>query len=351
MCLVKIGLIPENIFERLALAAGMVPTPLGESWLTFILARTIMVATKLGFFEALAEKPLTATEVAACCGTNRRATEKLLVALAGAGLVRAEDERFALSPVARKWLLASRADSARDKILFQFIEWDWWVRCEDFVRTGEPIRMHEEMTAEQWQSYQLGMRSGNVIFVKEIVRRLRLPKRAQAMLDIGGSHGYWSASFCRRYPKLRASILDLDVAITYAAPILAKEGMGDRVVHRAGNARTDDLGEAAYDFVLIASLVHHFDDAANRGLVRRVARALRPGGLVAIVDALRIDPSKKVGQIGGLMDLYFAMTSESGTWSAEEMASWQRDAGLIPRRTMRLHIARDVAVQAAVKPV
>jgi len=24
----KIGLIPENIFERLALAAGMVPTPL-----------------------------------------------------------------------------------------------------------------------------------------------------------------------------------------------------------------------------------------------------------------------------------------------------------------------------------
>jgi ubiquinone/menaquinone biosynthesis C-methylase UbiE len=346
----KIGLIPENIFERLALAAGMVPTPLGESWLTFILARTIMVATKLGFFEALAEKPLTATEIAARCGTNRRATEKFLVALAGAGLVRVEGERYALAPPARKWLLASSTDSARDKILFQFIEWDWWMRCEDFVRTGEPIRMHEEMTAEQWQLYQLGMRSGNVIIAKEVVRRLRLPKRAQAMLDIGGSHGYWSASFCRRYPELHATILDLDVAIKYAAPILAKEGMGERVVHRAGNALTDDLSEAAYDFVLIASLVHHFDDAANRDLMRRVARALRPGGLVAIVEALRVDSSKKLGQIGGLMDFYFAMTSEAGTWAAEEMMSWQRDAGLIPHRTMRLRIARDVAVQAAVKP-
>jgi len=149
---------------------------------------------------------------------------------------------------------------------------------------------------------------------------------------------------------LRATILDLEVAIKYAAPILAKENMDERVVHRAGNALTENFGNAAYDFILVASLVHHFDDATNRALMRRLANALRPGGVVAIVEALRIDAAQKIGQIGGRLDFYFAMTSESGTWSAEEMSRWQREAGLIPRKTMRLRIARDIGVQAAVKP-
>ena len=347
----KIGLIPENFFERLALATGMIPTPLVESWITFMLARTIMTATKLGIFEALAVTSRRAEEIAKLCDTDPRATEKLLNTLIGLELVRAEKERYALTPLARKWLLENSAKSARDKILFQLTEWDWWMGCEDFIRTGKPIRMHEAMTAAQWQSYQKGMRAGIEPLVKEVVWRLRLPKSAKAMLDIGGSHGFWSVSFCRRYPALRATILDLDVAIKYAAPILAKEKMGERVVYRAGNALTADLGNMAYDFVLISSLVHHFDDAANRALMQRLANALRPGGVVAIVDALRIDAAQKIGQIGGLLDFYFAMTSESGTWSAEEMISWQRDAGLLPRRTMRLRIARDVGMQAAVKPI
>jgi SAM-dependent methyltransferase len=346
----KIGSIPENIFERLALAGNLVPTPLVDSWMTFMLARTIMVATKLGIFEALAENPLAAAEVAEHCGTAPNATKKLLDALTGAGLVRAEKAHYALTHLARKWLLQKSAESARDKILFQFLEWDWWMRCEDFVRTGQPIRMHEEMNDGQWQVYQKGMRAGMVPLIKEVTRRLRLPKQSKDMLDIGGSHGYWAVLFCRRHPRLRATILDLDMAIKHAAPILAREGMGDRIVHRAGDALTSDLGEATCDFVLIASLVHHFDDAENGALMQRVARALRPGGMVAIVDALRIDPAQKIGQIGGLLDFYFAMTSESGTWSADEMISWQRDAGLLPRPTMRLRIARDVAVQAAMKP-
>jgi hypothetical protein len=48
--------------------------------------------------------------------------------------------------------------------------------------------------------------------------------------------GYFSVAICRRYPELRATVLDLPEAIKHAAPLLAKEGMRDRVSHRAGNA-------------------------------------------------------------------------------------------------------------------
>ena len=55
----KIGIIPENLVERLALALGLVPAPAIEAWFSFMLARAIMAGTKLGVFEALANGPLT----------------------------------------------------------------------------------------------------------------------------------------------------------------------------------------------------------------------------------------------------------------------------------------------------
>jgi hypothetical protein len=45
---VKIGMIPENLFERLALALGLVPAPAIEAWFSFMLARVIMAGTKVG---------------------------------------------------------------------------------------------------------------------------------------------------------------------------------------------------------------------------------------------------------------------------------------------------------------
>jgi hypothetical protein len=36
--------------------------------------------------------------------------------------------------------------------------------------------------------------------------------------------------------------------------------------------------------------------------------------------------------MGAFFDLYFGMTSASGTWTLAEMRDWQRAAGLVPRR-------------------
>src|SRR5689334_16819292 len=124
----KIGVIPEGPAERDALETGAVPTPLIETWYGFMLARAIMVATKCGVFDALADGALSAADVAARCGTSTRGTAKLLQALVGAEYLSSIDGRFALAPVVRKWLLREAPESFHDKILFQFLEWDWWSR-------------------------------------------------------------------------------------------------------------------------------------------------------------------------------------------------------------------------------
>jgi SAM-dependent methyltransferase len=207
------------------------------------------------------------------------------------------------------------------------------------------------MTEREWGLYQRGMRTQAGLSAGEATRRTPVPKGARDMLDIGGSHGYFSVALCRRHPGLRAVVLDLPQAVEQAAPILAREGMGERVVHRPGDALTDDLGERAYDLIIAWSLVHHFDDATNRDLVRRAARALRPGGVLAIGEAIRPKTPAKANQLAAFFDLYFAMTSEAGTWTFEEMASWQREAGLAPRPPIRLLTTQGVGIQAATRAV
>jgi SAM-dependent methyltransferase len=347
----KIGIIPENMLERIALAVGVVPRPMFDTHLAMMLARTIMAATKLGVFEALASGPLSAHKVAAHCGTDPRATEKLLGALAGSGYVRANQGQYALAPIARTWLLKDSPRSLRDKMLWQFIEWEWIEGYEEFVGSGTPIDIHESISDDEWELYQRAMRALASSSASEVARRTPVPSGARNMLDIGGSHGYYSVAICRRHPGLRSVIFDLPEAVKHAAPILAREGMGDRVVHRAGNALTDDLGTEAWDLVFIANLLHHFDEKTNRDLVRRIAHALRPGGILVIQDFIRLQKPWEGGQVGGLLELYFALTSQSGTWSLAEIAGWQKEANLAPHKPLRLLSLPGAAQQAAGKGV
>jgi SAM-dependent methyltransferase len=345
----KLTVAPESPIERLLLALGVPPVTLMDTHMSFLRARCIMVATRLGVFEVLRSGPLSSGELASQLRTAPVPTEKLLNALVGSGYATFGHGRYALSATSRKWLTSESPVSLRDKVLFEFVEWALLEKCEEYVRTGQPLDIHGSASNEQWALYQRAMRALSGLAAHEIVRRTPMPKSASTMLDIGGSHGFISVAMCRRYSGLRAVILDLPAAVAQAAPILAREGMGDRVTHRPGDALVDDLGKDDWDFVFISQLVHHFDDATNRALVQRIARALRPDGVLAVLDMVRPTSPNDVGQVGSLLDLYFALTSQAGTWSVEEMQGWQHDAGLTTRRPIWLRTAPGVAEIVAVK--
>lgn len=347
----RIGPVAESLLERVAILLRLGPRPLLETHGTLLLAQALMVATKVGVFEALAASPLTADEVASRCGTDERATAKLLGVLEATGYLRAAtDGRYALTKDARRWLLENSAHSLRDNVLFRFVEWDWIGRLEGFVLTGTPLDIHAEMSREQWEAYQRGMRSLAGAFAREVVLRTPVPRGARAMLDIGGSHGFFSVALCRRHPGLRAEILDLPGAIAQAAPILAREGLGDRVTHRSGDALTEDFGAEDFDLIFVSNVLHHFDRAHSRDVVRRAARALRAGGVLVIQELFALSSARRAGQVAALADLYFALTSESGTLSVDDLAAWQREAGLKPRRPVRFLSFPGAGQQNAVKP-
>jgi SAM-dependent methyltransferase len=333
----RLGVIADDIVERLILKSNTAPEPLLETQMAFSMARSIMVGVKLGLFEAASDGARSAADIAKTCATNPGATEKLLNALTGCGYFKFRNGAYALTPKSEKWLLRLSPQNLCDKSLFQFYEWDFVEGYETFVRTGNPMAGHEGVQGDDfWNIYQRGMRNLAGLAAGEVSGRFPMPPGARDILDIGGSHGYFSVSLCRKHPDLKSVILDLPDAVKQAAPILAEEKMGDRVTHRPGNALTDDLGEGSVDIVFMSQLVHHFTDEQNRVLMQKIARALRPGGVCVMLDSIRPRKPGEGGQTAALLDLYFAMLSESGTWPMETMQDWLQSAGLKPLKPIWL---------------
>ena len=346
----KIGPIGESFRERAALLLGIGPRPFLESHGTLILAQALMVAAKVGLFEAIASDARTPAGVAARCGIDERATGKLLSVLAASGYVEAAAGVYSLTPEASRWLLPDSEHSLHDSLLFRFVEWNWIGGLEGFVRSGRPVEIHAGMSAPEWDLYQRGMRSLASGLGGEVARRTPVPAGASRMLDLGGAHGLFSAVLCRRYPGLRAEILDLPEAVEQAAPRMEREGLGDRVRFRAGDALTEELGANAFDLVFVSNLLHHLEPSQSRDVIRRAARALRPAGVLVIQELFTPSSAGRDGQVGALADLYFSLTSASGTLSVEELASWQREAGLRPRRPIRFATFPGAGQQNATKP-
>ncbi|MCC6130825.1 MAG: class I SAM-dependent methyltransferase [Acidobacteria bacterium] len=328
----RLQAIGESFVERVALFLGLVPRPLLETQIAFTLARVIMAGCKLGIFDALERGHRTAADVAAACGTEPTATEHLLQALAGTAYVRRRNGGYENTSEGKKWLTSRSKSSFAPKLLLQYYEWEAMGGLEPYVRSGKAFDLHETVKEpEIWQQYQAGMRVLAEGSANEFARRAPVPRAPKTMLDIGGSHGLYSLALCRRYPGLRSTVLELPEAVEHAAAISTADGGGDLVAYRSGNALTDDLGKEHYDLVTIINVVHHFTASQNEELTRKVKTALRPGGICVIGDFVRRDPDRgEGGQVGAIMDLYFAMTSNSGTWTLAEMRGWLETSGLTP---------------------
>lgn len=134
----------------------------------------------------------------------------------------------------RRWLLTDAPGSVRDAVLMKRLEWRWIEGLDSFLRSGQPLDVHGTMTAEDWGAYQRGMRAQANVIAPLLARQVPVPAGARDMLDVGGSHGYFSVALCRRHPGLRATVLDLPAAVEHAASLLARVARDSTISPRLG---------------------------------------------------------------------------------------------------------------------
>lgn len=326
--------------EWLALRGGVVPEAAAQAWGGIALSGVLVAAVRTGLAERLARAPATAGEAAADLGLDEAATELLLECLrSSAGHVVRRGDRYRLSRRSRPWL-----DPRSPRSLAGFVSatgdyWDWWSGLETTVRDGRPVGHHDAPADDPyWRRYITGQFELARLSADEVARKLRLPPGTRSLLDIGGGHGWYAARLCRRHPGLTATVLDLPGSAAIGREIIAGAGMSDRVRFRDGDATRDDLG-GGYDVVTCFNLVHHLTADQVTDLFARARAALRPGGLLAVLDGFADGRRRRQPAQADVLSLFVYLSSGSRVRTQAELGEWLRGAGFgPPRRTRVLRI-------------
>jgi SAM-dependent methyltransferase len=345
---VKFEVVAQNLLEGVALACGCVPTPLMDTLIGPLLAKTVIAGTSLGIFDAVGDNSLLCEEISEHCRTDAAPTEKLLKALCACGYLRTKNGRYELTRMSRRWMLTNSLESLQAAILHRNI--DLRFMCfEEYVRDGKVHGFHDALSAEDWERYHEGQASQAALIVDEVVKQVPLPARATDMLDLGGGHGLYSLAFCQRYPQLQARVLDLAITSKRVQSRSRFDSAADRVRFDVADIRTARLPELSSDVVLLANVLHHFDQETSRLLIQRACHALRPGGLLIVLDVVSSHATQRPEQLEALLDLYFGAVSGTGLCTLSDIRSWQRHAGLHPLPAVGLRLLPSCKIQMARK--
>jgi ubiquinone/menaquinone biosynthesis C-methylase UbiE len=336
---VRVATKSESVQERVALAAGVIPTPLLETFEAMAMARAIMAGVSLGIFDALAEQPADADRLARRLQLDRQGTDILLVALHALGYVEERGGQYRNSPAVEKFILPDSPQTLRAYVGdFNRDMWDEFSRVEEALRTGETSGLHSrEPDDPYWERYMRGLFDLTRLAGDDVAKMIpvRKPKR---MLDLAGGHGGYAIAMCRRHADLTVTIAELEGAARIGREIVHEQGMADRIDFLVGDMFTSDLGHG-YDVATAFQILHHFDEDVNVELLTRARAALREGGTVAVLEQERPPSGERGSSIGALTGLLFYVTSRARTYTAAELTTFVEAAGfnrVRHRRSQRL---------------
>jgi predicted O-methyltransferase YrrM len=324
---VKYKIVGDNPLEEQFLQTGMVPRPLFDVFLPIIQVRSIMAGVRLGIFKAIARDAMAVEELAKALSLDVGCLELVMRVLVCAGYVNRKGDKYRLSVLARNTLLPDSPIRLSWFVEFNYLQWDAFNRLEDVLKTGKALPFHDALeNPENWAIYQRAMLELARLVARYVASLVPIKKGARKMLDIGGSHGLFGATICRRHPPMRSEVLELPQALEHAKQLAREEGIDDVVSHRAGNALTDDLGRD-YDAVFLGNLVQNFSPDVNLDLLRRVKSALTPGGTVVIWEIKRPEPNAPPELGGDGYALFFRIGSTARCYAMSDYTDWLKSVG------------------------
>jgi acetylserotonin N-methyltransferase len=271
-------------------------------------SKTMFAAVSLGIFEMLAAGPATAMEIAARLASDPEATERLLEACAGLGLLRREGAAFANTDVSTVYLvpeselcLNGYIQSSNDVTL------PMWSHLEDAVREGSnrwrqtfgfagPLFDSFFPTAAKMRTFIMGMHGFGVLSSPAVVRAFDLGG-FRRIVDLGGATGHLTIAACECYPNLRGVVFDFEKVLAIAREQIAKSPARDRIECAPGDFFQGDLPQA--DLYAMGRILHDWPPDKVEVLARKVYEQLPPGGALLLAEKLLDDD--KLGPVPAQM--------------------------------------------------
>ncbi len=306
-----------TFLERVLARFNLLPVPLLDTLLSVGIAKVLVMACELGLFDALSEGPLALEALAERLQCSQQGLLLLLQVLVPADYLREKKGYYRNGPVAQRWLCCDSALNIATYVMHSPDIADIWDALPQVVREGKPaVRMpYEDTTGPEMvarlERHYLGLASLGLALGGEVVARVHVPENAERLLDVGGSHAAYSVLFCRKHPRLRATVVDLQAGIEVGKRIAKQANLEHRIgfvdadiVSSDFPATLPDSGE--YDIALYFHVAHLLPAEVNAEVLTRVARTLRPGGMLVYVD--QVTGHAHSSRLASLLIQFMALT-------------------------------------------
>lgn len=300
-------------------------------------SKTMFAAVALGVFEALDPGPLSTESLAARLGANGGALERLLDACVAMGLLRKQDNAYVNQPVAATYLCDASPLSMTGYILYSNEAlFPMWSQLEDAIREGShrwaqtfgpqaSLFDHFFRTHERRRRFLRGMHGFGQLSSPQVVEVFDL-SRFRHLADLGGATGHLALAACKRYPQLRATVVDLEPVIAMAREYAETAPLGDRIKLVIGDFFRDELPPA--DLYAVGRILHDWSEQKIRVLLQKIHGALPAGGALLIAEKL-LDEDKSGPLAAHLQSLNMLVCTEGRERTLTEYATLLRDSGFV----------------------
>lgn len=336
-----------TLLEHVLVRFNVLPTPLLDTPMAAGVAKVLVTACELGVFDALSHRSLPLPVLASRLACDPQGLQLLLQLLVSAGYLRQSKGVYRNTRMSQRWLTSDSPVSIAPYVIHSPDIVAIWDHVSEVVRTNKQAMLmpyDEDASSMEMQlllaRHYAGLAALATAIGRELVQRVRLPKGATQLLDVGGSHAAYSALFCRRYPHLQATVVDIQPGIEAGLRTAKRLRLESRMSFACADIVRDDFAEQfpeQFDVALYFHIAHLLQPELNQAVLAKVAQTLKPGGMLVFVDQV-IDQTHG-SQLASLMVQFMAltMTTCGGTcYPFETVKGWLENVGIAEVKSHRL---------------
>ena len=285
-------------------------------WGGFWSSRVILTANNYRAFEHL-KSPKTAQELAGILRTDRRATEMLLDALTGLGLLRKASLRYKNTSLARRFLTAESPFYQGDILRHADALWKNWSGLDEVVKTGKPHHV-----AHDHPSFIKGMHNLAVFKARKVINAVGL-RGVKKVLDLGGGPGTYAMEMAKK--GISVTLFDRQETVDIARSVIRRAGVRN-IGFLQGDFLHDDIGRD-YNLIFISQVLHSCSEEESLQLIEKSRDALNAGGRI-VVQEFYLKKDRAHPASSALFSVNMLVNTPAGRcYSSSEIKKWLAKTG------------------------
>jgi hypothetical protein len=311
------------------------PEKILQTGLAFWASKTLLSAVEMGLFTELSRGPESLESISGRLGLHPRSARDFLDALVALGFLQRTGDRYGNTPETDLFL-----DRKKPSYVGGILEmasrrlYGFWGHLTEALRTGEPqneaknggpgmfdILYAEPARLKGFLAAMTGISHG----ANMTIARAFPWANYRTFVDVGTAQGDLAAHIALANPHLFGIGFDLPKVAPIFDEYVTALGLSERLTFQTGDFFKQELPKA--DVVLMGHILHDWDLATKKMLLKKAYDALPAGGAVIVYEGI-IDDDRSKNAFGLLMSLNMLIETPAGfDYTGADCSAWMKEAG------------------------